>query len=68
MKKLIMMAGCIVFVGLVAGCSSAAQRQADCEAKGISRDTCYLAEQQRQSAILSASEKQAMENAQQAVK
>lgn len=68
MKKLMMMATSIAFVSLVAGCSSAAQRQADCEAKGISRDTCYLAEQQRQAAILSASEKQAMENAQQAVK
>lgn len=37
---------------------------ADCEAKGISRDACYIAEQNRQATINSAAEKQALENAQ----
>lgn len=32
-------------------------------AQGVSHDTCYLAEQQRQTAILSASEAQAFKNA-----
>ncbi|MGL4127010.1 hypothetical protein ACSYT7_18150, partial [Escherichia coli] len=38
-------------------------RIADCQAQGVSHDTCYLAEQQRQAAILSASEAQAFKNA-----
>lgn len=32
----------------LAGCVSPAQRMADCEKQGISRDTCYQVEQQRQ--------------------
>lgn len=44
---------------MLAGCSSPASRIADCQAQGVSHDTCYLAEQQRQAAILSASEAQA---------
>ncbi|EAM8010493.1 hypothetical protein F3R65_15710 [Salmonella enterica subsp. enterica] len=61
MKKLIAVASTVLFL---AGCSSQASRMADCEAQGISRDTCYLSEQNRQSAINSAAEKQALENAQ----
>lgn len=60
MKKLIVIASTTLFL---AGCSSQASRMADCEAQGISRDTCYLSEQNRQSAINAAAEKQALENA-----
>ena len=52
-----------MMVVTLAGCSTAAQRQADCQAQGISKDTCYLAEQNRQNAINNAAMKQAMENA-----
>jgi uncharacterized protein YceK len=65
MKKIILL---MSVAGLMAGCSSPAQRMADCQAQGISKDTCYLAEQNRQTAILGAAEKQAMENASKAVK
>lgn len=49
---------------ILAGCSSSAQRQAECEAQGISQDTCYLTEQNRKTAVNEAAQKQAMENAQ----
>ncbi len=49
----------LLAVILLAGCSSPTSRIADCRAQGVSHDTCYLAEQQRQTAILSASEAQA---------
>jgi hypothetical protein len=52
----------VLAVGLLAGCTTEAERLAQCEAKGISRDTCYLAEQNRQTAIDAAAEKQALEN------
>lgn len=45
------------------GCSSPAQRMSACMAQGVSRDACYLAEQNRQAAIAAAAEKQALENA-----
>jgi uncharacterized protein YceK len=61
MKKFLLMMSVTV---ALAGCTTEASRRADCEAKGVSRDTCYLAEQNRQTAILGASEKQALENAQ----
>nr|WP_318381607.1 hypothetical protein [uncultured Enterobacter sp.] len=48
---------------LLAGCSTQASRMAECQANGVSRDTCYLAEQNRQSSITAAAEKQALENA-----
>ena len=53
----------LLAVILLAGCSSPTSRIADCQAQGVSHDTCYLAEQQRQAAILSASEAQAFKNA-----
>lgn len=53
-----------VTVLVLAGCSSEASRMAACEAKGVSRDACYVAEQNRQAAMNSAAEKQALENAQ----
>lgn len=48
---------------LLAGCSSPAQRMSNCVAQGVSRDACYVAEQNRQAAITAAAEKQALENA-----
>ncbi len=53
----------MVIAILLAGCTSAASRMAECEAQGVSKDTCYLAEQNRQTAIYAAAEKQALENA-----
>lgn len=61
MKKVMI---CMLPLMMLAGCSTPSSRMAECEAQGISRDTCYLAEQNRQSAINSAAEKQALENAQ----
>lgn len=46
------------------GCSSPAQRMAECEAQGISKDACYIAEQNKQATVNAAAEKQALENAQ----
>lgn len=57
MKKLL-----ITLTLLLAGCSTQASRMADCQSQGISKDTCYMAEQNRQTAIQSAALKQAMEN------
>ncbi|MGY3856934.1 hypothetical protein [Aeromonas intestinalis] len=65
MKKIMLLLSVTV---LMAGCSSPAQRMADCQAQGISKDACYMAEQNRQAAITNAAEKQAMENASKAVK
>ncbi|VEI65798.1 Uncharacterised protein [Serratia fonticola] len=53
----------MVIAILLAGCTSTASRMAECEAQGVSKDTCYLAEQNRQTAIYAAAEKQALENA-----
>lgn len=61
MKKLIMIA---VMGGVLAGCSSEASRMSACENRGISRDACNIAEQNRQATINAAAEKQALENAQ----
>lgn len=60
MKKLMVIASVVT---ILAGCSSEASRMADCEAKGVSRDACYIAEQNRQATMNSAAEKQALENA-----
>lgn len=65
MKKVMLM---LVMAAALAGCSSPAQRMAECQAQGISKDTCYLAEQNRQNSINSVAMKQAMENAHDAVK
>ncbi len=58
----------MVFAGVVsavflAGCTSPAQRMAACEAQGISKDTCYLSEQNRQQGINNASLAAAYANA-----
>jgi hypothetical protein len=67
MKKVMLMM-VMVMAGALAGCSSPAQRMAECQAQGISKDTCYLSEQNRQNSINNAAMKQAMENAHDAVK
>jgi len=59
MKKLAIIAAVLA----LAGCKSAADRMYECEAHGISRDACYVSEQNRQSTINAAAQKQAMENA-----
>ncbi|MEH0884454.1 hypothetical protein [Enterobacter sp. UNJFSC 003] len=59
MKKLMMM----MSATLLAGCVSPDQRIADCTAKGVSYDTCYLSEQQRQQGINNASLSAAYANA-----
>ncbi|MFI3665284.1 hypothetical protein [Citrobacter braakii] len=61
MKKLIMIA---VMGGILTGCSTEASRMSACESKGVSRDACYIAEQNRQATINAVAEKQDMENAQ----
>lgn len=58
MKKLLVIAALTV----LAGCSTQASRMADCQSQGVSKDTCYMAEQNRQTAIQSVALKQAMEN------
>lgn len=71
MDKELMMKSAIsltIAVGLLAACSTPAQRIADCQAKGVSRDICYLSEQNRQNSIHQAAEEQAMRNAQDAMK
>lgn len=49
---------------ILAGCTSPAQRIAQCEANGISKDACYIAEQNKQTVTNAAAEKQALENTQ----
>lgn len=61
MKKALLVG---VMASLLAGCSSTASRMAECEAQGVSKDACYIAEQNRKATINAAAEKQAMENAQ----
>jgi len=41
MKKIILF---VSLAGLLAGCASPAQRMAECQAQGISKDACYQAE------------------------
>lgn len=58
----------MVFAGVVSavfltGCTSPAQRMAACEAQGVSKDTCYLSEQNRQQGINNASLAAAYANA-----
>lgn len=64
MKKLLMIA---LAVSALSACSSPAERMAKCEAQGVSRDTCYLAEQNRTTTMNAVAEKQALENAANAV-
>lgn len=65
MKKLLLV-GVVAASALLAGCQSSADRMYECEAQGVSRDACYVAEQNRKANINSAAEKQALENAHEA--
>ncbi|MEA5214274.1 hypothetical protein [Enterobacter cloacae] len=58
-KVLITVAGALV----LAGCVSPTQRIVNCTASGVSYDTCYLSEQQRQQSINNASLSAAYANA-----
>ncbi|MEX3019917.1 hypothetical protein AB4K05_10005 [Kluyvera sp. STS39-E] len=60
--KLMVLTGLMSAVFL-AGCTSPAQRMAACEAQGVSKDTCYLSEQNRQQGINNASLAAAYANA-----
>ncbi|EGT3572001.1 hypothetical protein QNN88_03370 [Citrobacter sp. ANG330] len=62
MKKL-MMISIVPLVMALAGCSTAAERMAKCESEGVSKDTCYAVEQNRQASMNAVAEKQALENA-----
>ncbi len=53
---------------LLMGCTSPAERMADCQAQGVSRDTCYMAEQNRRNAMNQMAEEQAMRNARDAAR
>lgn len=64
MKKILLVG---VVAALLAGCVSEEQRLAQCEAKGVNRDACYIADQNRQATINAAAEKQALENAHAAI-
>ncbi|MCW2474715.1 MULTISPECIES: hypothetical protein [unclassified Symbiopectobacterium] len=58
----------LIAVVMLAGCSSQASRMAECQAQGVSRDACYIAEKNRQSTMAASAEKQALENAAHAVR
>jgi len=61
MKKRITLS--LLAVALLAGCSTQASRLADCEAQGVSKDACYIVEQNRQISLQNAAESQALHNA-----
>lgn len=61
MKKMLMII--VAASAVLSGCSSPAQRMAECEAQGISKDTCYLAEHNRQDSINNAAQNAAYANA-----
>ncbi|WP_163334744.1 hypothetical protein [Enterobacter hormaechei] len=60
MKKLMIL---VISTAVLTGCVSPEQRIANCTAKGVSYDTCYLSEQQRQQGINNASLSAAYANA-----
>jgi uncharacterized protein YgiB involved in biofilm formation len=53
----------VLLAMVAAGCSSSASRMADCQAQGVSKDACYVAEQNRQASINNAAESAALRNA-----
>ncbi len=53
----------VVASGLLTGCQSSAERMHECEAQGISRDTCYQVEQSRKQGINDQAMAQAYRNA-----
>lgn len=64
MKKLMLVA--LAALSL-AGCKSAADRMYECESHGVSRDACYMAEQNRQASMNNAAQNAAYQNARDAV-
>lgn len=48
---------------LLSACTSPAQRMAECERQGISKDTCYMAEQNRQNTYNESAQNAAWANA-----
>ncbi|WP_281549675.1 hypothetical protein [Kluyvera cryocrescens] len=63
MKAKLMVLAVLMSAVFLAGCSSPAQRMAACEAQGVSKDTCYLSEQNRQQGINNAALTAAYANA-----
>lgn len=63
MKAKMMLLAVVASSAILAGCSTPAQRMAACEAQGISKDTCYLSEQNRQQGINNAAMTAAYANA-----
>lgn len=63
MKKTLLAVVIAGATALLSACTSPAQRMAECERQGISKDTCYLAEQNRQNAYNEAAQNAAWANA-----
>ncbi|MBE8905363.1 hypothetical protein [Enterobacter asburiae] len=63
MKKTLLAVIMAGATALLSACTSPAQRMAECERQGISKDTCYLAEQNRQNAYNEAAQNAAWANA-----
>lgn len=61
MNKLLVVS--VVTGFLLTGCKSSADRMYECEAQGISRDTCYQVEQSRKQGINDQAMAQAYRNA-----
>lgn len=57
----------LVAIVLLAGCTSSAQRMYECEASGVSKDACYVAEQNRKANLNGAAQTAAFANAAAAV-
>lgn len=63
MKKTLLAVVMAGATALLSACTSPAQRMAECERQGISKDTCYLAEQNRQNAYNESAQNAAWANA-----
>lgn len=63
MKKTLLAVVMAGATALLSACTSPAHRMAECERQGISKDTCYLAEQNRQNAYNESAQNAAWANA-----
>jgi hypothetical protein len=63
MKKTLLAVVMAGATALLSACTSPAQHMAECERQGISKDTCYLSEQNRQNAYNEAAQNAAWANA-----
>lgn len=63
MKKTLLAVVMAGATALLSACTTPAQRMAECERQGISKDTCYLAEQNRQNAYNESAQNAAWANA-----